>query len=553
MSKHLPLIPTSSKSLGASKIRHAMFLLALMVVTIPASQAQTYKVLYNAAGGPGLENMLGAIAQGHDGNLYSTSLNGGTFYGTIFKSTPTGVVKVINDIGYFPASGVTLGTDGQFYGTNQDGGVGNNCGNAAGGQVYKVTAGGKATVLHGFTNTGDGCDPQSAPIEGTNGIFYGTTNSTAYSVTSTGVFTTLHTFTGPDGTDPIAPLVQGADGNLYGTTYTGGANGNGVIYKMTPAGAVTVLHSFLNAPEGSAANYALIQASDGNFYGVANAGGTFYGTVFKMTPSGTYTVLHTFAAGPSDGAGPSASLVQATDGKLYGVTSGGGTSNVGTIFSITTSGTYSLLYNFATPTGAGPSSPLLQHTNGKFYGETINGGNNNFCNSAGCGVIYSFDMGFGGFARLMTTSGADLSKVEILGEGFSKTASVVKFGGVAATTIVVSGSTYITATVPAGAQSGFVTVTTGSTTLTSTRKFTVLPSVISFTPTSGPVGTAVTITGNALTGTTGVTFNGVAVGSFTVVSDTEVTTDVPSGAKTGKVAVTTPTGTAVSKTNFTVK
>jgi|ERR1700722_2287696 len=529
----------------------AVIILIVLAMTMSAA-AQTYKDLYNAAGSPGLENPSGVIAQGHDGNLYSTSLNGGTFYGTGFKATPAGVVKVINDIGYFPASGLTLATDGDFYGTNQDGGVANNCGEAAGGQVYKLTAAGKITFLHNFLGTGDGCDPQSAPIEGSNGIFYGTTNSTVYSVTSTGVFTTLHTFTGPDGSDPIAGLVQGIDGNFYGTTYTGGKNNDGVIYQMTPSGTVTVLYSFNGVPDGDAANYALIQASDGNFYGVANAGGSFYGTVFKITPSGTYKVLHTFAAGSKDGAGPSASLVQASDGKLYGVTGGGGTSNLGTIFSITTAGKLSILYNFSQSTGAVPSSPLVQHTSGKFYGQTTNGGNNDICNSAGCGVFYSFDMGFGAFVRLMTTSGTELSKVQILGQGFSKS-SIVKFGGIPAPTIAVSGSTYVNATVPAGAQSGFVTVTTGATTLTSSQEFTVLPSITKFTPASGSVGTAVTITGGGLTGTSGVTFNGISVGSFTVVSDTEVTTDVPAGAKTGKIAVTTPVGTAISKTNFTVK
>jgi uncharacterized repeat protein (TIGR03803 family) len=427
-----------------------------------------------------------------------------------------------------------------------------NCGEAACGQVYKVTAAGKLTILHDFTNEGDGESPQSSPIEATNGIFYGTSNSTVYSVTSKGVFTTLHNFTGSDGTTPSGALVQGSDGNLYGETVSGGSSGDGVIYKITPSGDFSVLHDFTGAPDGSQGYFPLMQASDGNFYGVTLAGGSFYGIIFQLTPAGKYTVLHTFSDGPGDGAAPAAGLMQATDGKIYGVTSGGGTSNYGTIFSITTGGgVYSVIYSFVDATGANPSSPLRQNTNGLLYGETYVGGNLSLCGS-GCGALYSLDLGLGPFVSLMPTSGAELSKVEILGQGFSKSGSEVKFGGVPATAVTVTGSTFITATVPAGAQSGAVTVTTGSTTLTSIQKFYVLPAVTSFSPASGPVGTPVTIMGSALTETTAVAFNGVAA-KFTVNSDTQVTADVPTGATTGKITVTTPAGSASSKTSFKVK
>jgi uncharacterized repeat protein (TIGR03803 family) len=528
-----------------------LFFATLAGTALPAG-AQTYKDIYNAGGLNGIQNPVGAIAQGRDGNLYSASSNGGTFYGAIFKVTPAGVAKVINDIGYFPDGGMTLGTDGDFYGVDSDGGVFGNCGEAACGQVYKVSSGGKMTLLHNFTNGGDGESPQPAPIEATNGIFYGTTNSTVYSVTSKGVFNTLHTFTGTDGTNPQGALVQGSDGNLYGETVSGGSAGDGVIYKISPGGDFAVLHNFTGAPDGAQGDFPLIQASDGNFYGVTLAGGSFYGIVFKLTPGGNYTVIHTFSDGPGDGAAPSAGLMQATDGNIYGVTSGGGTSGDGTIFSITTGGAYSVIYNFSPATGYNPSSPLRQSTSGKLYGETYIGGNLSICGGFGCGTFYSFDLGLSPFVRLMTTSDAELSKVEILGQGFSKTTSEVKFGGVLATTIAVTGTTFITATVPAGAQTGPVTVTTGTTTLTSTQTFSVLPALTSFTPASGPVGTAVTIVGSALLHTKGVTFDGVAATKFTVNSDTQVTADVPTGAKTGKIAITTTTGSAVSKASFKV-
>jgi hypothetical protein len=138
----------------------------------------------------------------------------------------------------------------------------------------------------------------------------------------------------------------------------------------------------------------------------------------------------------------------------------------------------------------------------------------------------------------------------MFGQGFSSS-SAVKFGGVASTTVTRSGSTYLTAVVPGGAKTGVVTVTTGATTLTSPQTFKVKPKITSFTPPSGPVGTPVTITGTGLLQATKVTFNKV-VATFTVVSDTTITTTVPTGATTGKIAVTTPGGIANSAQSFTV-
>jgi len=278
---------------------------ALAVPANPdALSAAIYTVLYNFTGTPSAQYPNGrATAEGRDGNLYTTSEFGGTnpggAYGTLFSLTPSGTVTVVASPGYFVQSSVTLGTDGNFYGTD----------------------------------LGDGAFPFSAPIEGTDGKFYGTTSgvsglSTAYSITSGGVFTLLHTFTAAEGQYVYAGLVQGTDGNFYGVAWAGGPSpGWGAIFKMTKGGAVTVLHNFTET-DGYQPAYPLIQASDGNFYGVASQFG-FYGCIFKITPNGTYTVLHSFAATGLEGENPSSSLVQATDGKLYGVTNLGGTDGGG--------------------------------------------------------------------------------------------------------------------------------------------------------------------------------------------------------------------------------
>jgi len=181
----------------------------------------------------------------------------------VFKITPSGTVTVVNPVGSFPYGGVTLGTDGNFYSTDYDGGTNGDCAYFSCGQVFKLTPAGVLTALHNFTadytGSGDGGFPVSAPIEGTNGIFYGTTpstsfdaTSTAYSVTSSGGFTTLHAFSGPDGQNAYGSLLQGTDGNFYGDTVAGGTSNVGVIFKMTPSGAVNVLHNFAGT-DGSAA------------------------------------------------------------------------------------------------------------------------------------------------------------------------------------------------------------------------------------------------------------------------------------------------------------
>jgi len=125
---------------------------------------------------------------------------------------------------------------------------------------------------------------------------------------------------------------------------------------------------------------------------------------------------------------------------------------------------------------------------------------------------------------------------------------------VASTSVTRSGSTYLTAVVPVGAHTGAVTVTTGATTLTSPQTFKVKPKITTFSPPSGSIGTLVTINGSGLIQATTVKFGTVAATTFTVVSDSEVTADVPSGLSPGAVtiSITTPGGTANSPTKFTV-
>jgi hypothetical protein len=155
------------------------------------------------------------------------------------------------------------------------------------------------------------------------------------------------------------------------------------------------------------------------------------------------------------------------------------------------------------------------------------------------------------------TSGPVGTPVEIAGDNFSgpdPDVTAVRFDGVSAT-FTINNTHTITATVPAGASTGAISVTNPDGTATSATNFTVtaspVPTITSFDPTSGPVGTSVQVTGTGFLGASAVKFNNTDA-TFTVDSNTQITATVPGGATTGPIAVTTPGGTAMSATNFTV-
>jgi uncharacterized repeat protein (TIGR03803 family) len=546
----------------------------MLVIAAGVVQAQTFSVLYDFgsnSGDPSRPAYSGIIAQGRDGNLYSTAPAGGTCCGALFQITPAGNLKVIHNFtgssndGAFPQGGLTLGTDGNLYGTTYEGG------SVTAGAVFKVTPGGTATTLHSFTGGSDGAYPYAPPVEGNDGNFYGTTTAggnttvcgsgcgTIYKITPAGVLTTLYEFDITHGYEPYGPLVLGTDGNFYGTTPAGTTANAGVVFKITPAGKFTLLFSF-DSTHGETPFAGLVQGADGNFYGTTIYGGSVGGgVVFKITPSGKLTVLHNIN-GTTDGARPYGGLVLASDGNFYGANSNGGTVNsncadgCGTVFKITPKGAYSVLYKFDYTTGATPYITPFQHTSGLVYGDSQVGGSGNVnpCSTGNCGVFYSWkSTSLPAFVSLLPYSGKVGKVVEFLGQGFVSGKTTVSFNGTAAKSTVVS-STYLTAAVPNGATTGSVTVTTSGVKLASNKIFRVTPQIKSFNPTSGAVGTVVTITGVSLIQTKKVTFGGVAATSFTVTSDMQVKATVPTGAVTGKIVITTPGGTAASPGVFTV-
>ncbi|MBZ5571485.1 MAG: hypothetical protein LAO09_06360 [Acidobacteriia bacterium] len=532
-------------------------LLLFCAATAVGLPAQVFKIVANLDGYNG--NTGASLVQGPDGSLYGTSPRGGNKEaGSVFKVTLDGTVTLLYSFcsepgcsdGGGPGEPLLLATDGNFYGTTNGSGT-----------LFKITPKGKLNTLLRFcsqTACTDGSQPYGGLTLGGDGNLYGTTSSggtygnygTIFKITTEGKLETLHAFRGDDGYNPNSGLVQVVDGNFYGTTKDGGAEGCfgfgcGTVFKMAPSGKLTTLHKF-NQNDGFSPNR-LIQGSAGDLYGTTYEGGNNghgKGTVFKIASDGSLTTLHTFEF--TDGAFPTSGLVQGTDGNFYGTTTIGGPGNpaCGTAYQITPEGALTLLHNFDCDDGKYSYAALMQATNGAFYGTTYAGGANDW------GVVFSIDMGLKPFVRAIRSAGAVGQTDGILGQGFTGTTDV-SINGAPAEFKVVS-DTFLKATVPDGATSGFVSVTTPSGTLTSNKIFRVRPQLLSFDPPSGPVGTQVTITGVSLTQTQGVGFGNRVPAQFAVNSDTQVTAIVPSGAKTGKVGIETTGGTAISSETFTV-
>jgi uncharacterized repeat protein (TIGR03803 family) len=254
-----------------------------------------------------------ALLQAPNGNFYGTTYGGGSNgnYGTVFQITPSGSLTTLHSFcseaacadGYGPIAPLVQSPDGNIYGTTLLGGT---CAVAAGcGTLFKITPEGALITLHTFCVQGyprcpDGSDP-TALVQAAGGDLYGTTEEggayggpygagTVYKITPSGTLTTLHSFDGTDGDVPDG-LVQANDGNFYGTTNIGGLGGSksqgiGTIFEMTPSGALTSLYSFClehGCPDGNNAN-GIIQSTNGDFYGTAYLGGSSgNGTAFSLS------------------------------------------------------------------------------------------------------------------------------------------------------------------------------------------------------------------------------------------------------------------------------
>jgi uncharacterized repeat protein (TIGR03803 family) len=246
------------KTFGSLKM--VCIVLVFCGATAIVSPAQIFSTLYSFAGPPtDNSSPYAGLVQASDGNFYGTASGGECcIFGSVFKITPSGALTTLYNFcsqsgctdGAFPLAGLVQGTDGNFYGTTNEGGTGTCLGDCDG-TVFKITPDGTLTTLYSFCS-----QPDCA-----------------------------------DGTLPSTGLIQARDGNFYGTTAYGGANGllSGTVFRITPSGTFTTLYNFCSQSDCSDGSQpsGLVQATDGNFYGTtayaAYDYGT-YGTVFKINP-----------------------------------------------------------------------------------------------------------------------------------------------------------------------------------------------------------------------------------------------------------------------------
>jgi uncharacterized repeat protein (TIGR03803 family) len=472
---HRKLARTSLKSIGRVALLAAVA--ALCATTF--AQAQTVTTIYNFGGNgiSGANPWYVTLVQGTNGNFYGTTYNGGkNLFGTVFNVTTTGSQKITYSFGSTPTDGanptggLTIGNDGNFYGTTQQGGT------ESMGTIFKITPSGTFMILHNFNAFVDGAFPWGPPILASDGNFYGTTSGgggsghgIVYKMTSKGVVSVIYRFDVTHGDSPIAPPTQGTDGFLYIPVSQGGSFFCGTIVRMSTAGVINNTYNFPCGPGGSFPIGPLVQAANGNFYSTTQDGGTNgEGAIYQVTPSLAVTVLHSFGTSFGDGTFPSAGLLLATDGNYYGATSDGGASGDGTLFNTSTTGTYTGLYSFNNSvnfTQMAPLAPPVQGTNGLLYGVTEFGGTVND------GTVYSLNMGLTPFVNMPSFSGKSGDTVTILGNHLTGSREV-SFNGTVATFTVAS-DTYLTATVPAGATSGSISVVTPTGVLQSRKIFNV--------------------------------------------------------------------------------
>jgi uncharacterized repeat protein (TIGR03803 family) len=433
----------------------------------------------------------------------------------------------------------------------------------------------------------DGAGPDSAPVQDSNGILYGTTylggnasGGTIYSITTGGVFRTAYDICMADGQCPLdigpyEPVVEATNGRLYGTTLgTAEIEGNPGAIFVANGGQLALVHFFCSEP-GCADGYnpgGMIQASDGDLYGIAAnggqcSGGQGGGTVFKVTQAGDFSTVYT-ACPPLGGFG-AGELIQATDGNFYGGI-GSGVAGQASIFQLTPEGDLTTLYTFCTkpgcPDGTSPNN-LVQAADGNLYGTTQLGGSACPYNLLGCGTAFRITL-----EGVFTTLHKFCESGTSCPDGGNPSGELVPasdgnlYGTAGAGGATGQGTVFKMTTdgeVSAIYNAGVISLmqdtdgdfygTAGPDTSCGTI-FSLsagLPSFVSALPAAARVGATVRILGTTLTGATGVSFAGTAA-TFRVVSPSEITATVPAGASSGKIEVLTPGGTLSTVVPFTI-
>src|SRR5688572_8671198 len=340
-----------------------------------------------------------------DGNLYGVTIEGGANgNGVIFKYNPQkNTVTKRKDFdastGIRPFGGLMLASSGLLYGMTYQGGLHSK------GTIYAYdTATNVVTKKFDFSGSADGSTPFGRLIEATNGLLYGMTSKGGNTDggilfeynPSNGAFTKKIDFVGgTHGLNPYGSLFQASNGKVYGTTELGVAGFGGLFEYDIISGNLSTVVTFDGnwRGKGGSSRTTLMQASDGKLYGMNSQGGSTRGVLFSYDPTdGAYQVRVNFESDNGGGMWPFASLVQGANGRLYGTTRSGGTNNSGTLFEYDiTREIYTKKVDFIDITS--PSDNMVLASNGKLYGLTQYGGAENV------GGIFEYDPSTNNFSK----------------------------------------------------------------------------------------------------------------------------------------------------------
>lgn len=368
--------------------------------------------------GPGLSSNgaypYGDLLEFNTGKLYGMTSGGGSSNaGLIFEydinsSSFTKKKDFTYSNGGLPNGSLMKATNGKVYGLTQSGGTNN-----AGILFEYVPSTNTLTTLHNFSSLLSGSQPWGTPFQASNGKLYGMTNTGgngygtifSYDISASSLQKLLDFYGKLNGETPKGKLVLASDGKLYGTTQYGGSGGSGTIFSFDPVAKTLSKLLDLNSTTGDTPVGGLVQGNDGKLYGLSFRGGYYgKGTLYRFDPgTGQLSVRVSFTG--TNGANPSGRLVQASNGKFYGLTSAGGTYGYGTLFVYDNqASTFTKLVDFdGTSKGRQPLGSLIQATNGKLYGLTYQGGQNSV------GVMFSYDPATSTFTKLYDFTGTTIS------------------------------------------------------------------------------------------------------------------------------------------------
>jgi uncharacterized repeat protein (TIGR03803 family) len=366
---------------------HLALLSLLILLCCSPAQATTFEEIFGFA--RDAANPTDSLIQAANGDFYGTTIAGGTAsLGTVFKLTSTGqlvtLVSFTGTNGSYPRGTLAMDDAGNLFGTTYAGGNFNQ------GTIFELTTSGQLITLYHFGN-GPAANPYGGLVRGTNGDFYGTTEtySSVFQISTNGTFTNLTSFFGLRGFSLDGSLFPSSDGTFYGMAGVKAFSQTGGMYfRLYPDGSLDSLFQFggtnthglySDRPYGG-----LSLGANGKLYGTSTSGGmSNLGTIYSLTKDGTFTQICDFTGTNgfgllgTAGAFPFSAPTLGSDGNLYGSTVAGGQFDQGTIYRIDGSDTVSTLFSFSGTNGSQPYGRLLLASDGKLYGTTRSGGTYN--------------------------------------------------------------------------------------------------------------------------------------------------------------------------------